>query len=199
MISQRIFGNVLTFPNWSLAVGHNSMILIWSALIFFKTAASVVSSHGPTSATREHEKRILESILPPDLRHLVRGGSIGMLQVKIVTRKSWLINFVYLFAHAWSLTISHQIQQLKSKIEEDMGTSHSERGLVTGGSGAGGGSGSGTSNANNHDGREADVTHQNAERRLFGSLGSQSDRICQEMSRNSVAWRTKWRLPRDRA
>ena len=51
---------------------------------FFKTAASVVSSHGPTSATREHEKRILESILPPDLRHLVRGGSSGTLQVKII-------------------------------------------------------------------------------------------------------------------
>ena len=54
---------------------------------FFKTAASVVSSHGPTSATREHEKRILESILPPDLRHLVRGGSSGTLQVKIVINK----------------------------------------------------------------------------------------------------------------
>merc|ERR1712062_319355 len=36
-------------------------------------ASSVVSSYGPTSATREHEKRILETILPPDLRHLVHG------------------------------------------------------------------------------------------------------------------------------
>ncbi len=45
------------------------------------TASSVVSSKGPTNATKEQEKRILESILPPDLRHLVRGGSPGMIQV----------------------------------------------------------------------------------------------------------------------
>jgi len=38
-------------------------------------ASSVVSSHGPSAAAKEHEKRILESILPPDLRHLIRGGS----------------------------------------------------------------------------------------------------------------------------
>jgi hypothetical protein len=44
-------------------------------------ASSVVSSRGPTNATKEHEKRILESILPPDLRHLVRGGSPGTIQV----------------------------------------------------------------------------------------------------------------------
>eukprot|EP00095_Tigriopus_kingsejongensis_P004424 maker-scaffold1224_size54636-snap-gene-0.11 protein:Tk04424 transcript:maker-scaffold1224_size54636-snap-gene-0.11-mRNA-1 annotation:"lrr domain-containing protein" len=43
-------------------------------------ASTVVSSKGPTSQTREHEKRILESILPPDLRHLVRGGSPGTIQ-----------------------------------------------------------------------------------------------------------------------
>ena len=56
----------------------------WSfVFIVPHAAASVVSSHGPTSATREHEKRILESILPPDLRHLVRGGSSGTLQVGI--------------------------------------------------------------------------------------------------------------------
>ena len=66
-----------------------------------------------------------------------------------------------------------------------MRTTHSESGLVTGGGGgAGGGSGGGGgSNANNRDGREADVARQNAERRLFGSLGSQSDRIRQEMQR----------------
>lgn len=45
------------------------------------SASTVVSSKGPTSQTREHEKRILESILPPDLRHLVRGGSPGTIQV----------------------------------------------------------------------------------------------------------------------
>ena len=45
-------------------------------------ASSVVSSRGPTSATKEHEKRILESILPPDLRHLVRGGSPGTIQAR---------------------------------------------------------------------------------------------------------------------
>jgi len=38
-------------------------------------ASSVVSSHGPSAAAKEHEKRILENILPPDLRHLIRGGS----------------------------------------------------------------------------------------------------------------------------
>ena len=32
------------------------------------SASSVVSSHGPSAAAKEHEKRILESILPPDLR-----------------------------------------------------------------------------------------------------------------------------------
>merc|ERR550532_1588274 len=36
-------------------------------------ASSVVSSRGPSSAAREQEKRILESILPPDLRHLIGG------------------------------------------------------------------------------------------------------------------------------
>ena len=37
------------------------------------SASSVVSSRGPSSAAREQEKRILESILPPDLRHLIGG------------------------------------------------------------------------------------------------------------------------------
>merc|ERR1719438_615019 len=37
-------------------------------------ASSVVSSRGPSNAAREHEKRILESILPPDLRHLISGA-----------------------------------------------------------------------------------------------------------------------------
>jgi len=48
----------------------------------FFPASTVVSSRGPSSATREQEKRILESILPPDLRHLVRGGSPGTIQVR---------------------------------------------------------------------------------------------------------------------
>merc|ERR550539_1210716 len=94
-------------------------------------AASVVSSHGPTNATKEHEKRILESILPPDLRHLVRGGSSGT------------------------------IQHIKTKLEEDMRTTQSESGVVP----------------------ESDIARRNAERRLFGSLGTQSDRIRQEMQR----------------
>ena len=50
------------------------------SLLVLSTASSVVSSRGPTNATKEHEKRILESILPPDLRHLVRGGSPGTIQ-----------------------------------------------------------------------------------------------------------------------
>ena len=37
----------------------------------FFSASSVVSSHGPSAAAKEHEKRILESILPPDLRFLL--------------------------------------------------------------------------------------------------------------------------------
>jgi hypothetical protein len=53
------------------------------------SASSVVSSHGPTSATREHEKRILESILPPDLRHLVRGGSPATIQVAIIIKSTF--------------------------------------------------------------------------------------------------------------
>ncbi len=51
----------------------------------YVAASSVVSSKGPTSATKEQEKRILESILPPDLRHLVRGGSPGMIQVLLIS------------------------------------------------------------------------------------------------------------------
>ena len=54
---------------------------VFETYFFLFSAASVVSSHGPTNATKEHEKRILESILPPDLRHLVRGGSSGAIQV----------------------------------------------------------------------------------------------------------------------
>ena len=44
-----------------------------------------------------------------------------------------------------------------------MRTTHSESGVPTG--------------------RESELARQNAERRLFGSLGSQSDRIRQEMQR----------------
>ena len=44
----------------------------------------MVSSYGPTSATREHEKRILETILPPDLRHLVHGNSSSALHVNTI-------------------------------------------------------------------------------------------------------------------
>ena len=57
-----------------------------------------------------------------------------------------------------------QVQQLKTKIEEDMRTTASEGGGVS-----------------HH--RESDIARQNAEKRLFGSLGSQSDRIRQEMQR----------------
>ena len=64
---------------FSLLGGERNISLILLCFLFL--AASVVSSHGPTSATKEHEKRILESILPPDLRHLVRGGSSGTIQV----------------------------------------------------------------------------------------------------------------------
>lgn len=54
------------------------------------SASSVVSSYGPTSATRDHEKRILESILPPDLRHLVHGSSSSAIHVNIFLELSSL-------------------------------------------------------------------------------------------------------------
>ena len=38
-------------------------------------------SRGHTNTTKEHEKRILESILPMDLKHLVRGGT-PLYQIK---------------------------------------------------------------------------------------------------------------------
>jgi len=97
----------------------------------FFSASSVVSSYGPTSATRDHEKRILESILPPDLRHLVHGSS------------------------------SNAIHSLSLKIEDELRKSKSESGREN----------------------ESDLARRNAERRLFGSVGIQSDRIRQEMQR----------------
>ena len=59
--------------------------------MFFLAASSVVSSRGPTNATKEHEKRILESILPPDLRHLVRGGSPGTIQARHASENEQLV------------------------------------------------------------------------------------------------------------
>ena len=53
------------------------------------------------------------------------------------------------------------IQHIKTKMEEDMRTTQSESGAVA----------------------EGDLARRNAERRLFGSLGPQSDRIRQEMQR----------------
>jgi hypothetical protein len=50
-------------------------------------ASSVISSQGPSHAAKEHEKRILENILPPDLRHLIRGGSAQSIQVSNVFLK----------------------------------------------------------------------------------------------------------------
>ncbi|XP_071744054.1 uncharacterized protein [Lepeophtheirus salmonis] len=97
-----------------------------------KKASSVVSSYGPTSATKEHEKRILENILPPDLRHLVRGGSPSA------------------------------VQHIKLQIEEEMRKTSGDK----------------------FTGTEAEQARKNAERRLFGPLGSaQSERIRQEMQR----------------
>ena len=46
-------------------------------------ASSVVSSRGPSVAAREHEKKILESILPPDLRHLIGGGLSSMSSIQV--------------------------------------------------------------------------------------------------------------------
>ena len=67
------------FPGLS---SQNHLIEIPFSLFF--SASSVVSSYGPTSATREHEKRILETILPPDLRHLVHGNSSSALHVNTI-------------------------------------------------------------------------------------------------------------------
>ena len=49
------------------------------------SASSVVSSRGPSVAAREHEKRILESILPPDLRHLIGGGPTTWSSIQVIT------------------------------------------------------------------------------------------------------------------
>ena len=57
------------------------------------SASSVVSSYGPTSATRDHEKRILESILPPDLRHLVHGSSSSAIHVNTSNSFSFPSNY----------------------------------------------------------------------------------------------------------
>ena len=61
----------------------------------------------------------------------------------------------------FALTIFFVIQHIKTKLEEDMRTTQSESGAVA----------------------ESDLARKNAERRLFGSLGTQSDRIRQEMQR----------------
>ena len=49
----------------------------------YVAASSVVSSRGPSVAAREHEKKILESILPPDLRHLIGGGLSSMSSIQV--------------------------------------------------------------------------------------------------------------------
>ena len=64
--------SMMGFANWTGLISVFSLSL---------SASSVVSSYGPTSATRDHEKRILESILPPDLRHLVHGSSSSAIHV----------------------------------------------------------------------------------------------------------------------
>ena len=60
------------FPISALESGRFSQHFL---ILLCFPASSVVSSHGPSAAAKEHEKRILENILPPDLRHLIRGGS----------------------------------------------------------------------------------------------------------------------------
>ena len=64
------------------------------------SASSVVSSRGPSSAAREQEKRILESILPPDLRHLIGGRPTtwSSIQVRLSilrVRRGWKIFWKY--------------------------------------------------------------------------------------------------------
>ena len=73
ILKSYIFSKDFKFPP------KNHLIDILFSVFF--SASSVVSSYGPTSATREHEKRILETILPPDLRHLVHGNSSTALHV----------------------------------------------------------------------------------------------------------------------
>ena len=72
-----------TLWSWPLAQGQpwSHVPLVHSISQLFTidwwcsiSASSVVSSRGPSMAAREHEKRILESILPPDLRHLIGGA-----------------------------------------------------------------------------------------------------------------------------
>ena len=73
---------VIEGKGFSARLGPLGSRLVLNVPLLSLPASSVVSSHGPTSATREQEKRILESILPPDLRHLVRGGSPATIQVR---------------------------------------------------------------------------------------------------------------------
>ncbi|XP_071744057.1 uncharacterized protein [Lepeophtheirus salmonis] len=139
-IKARPYRNSCTLPHKSKASNSSPLLLrkemsrIPSAALLSGAtlASSVVSSYGPTSATKEHEKRILENILPPDLRHLVRGGSPSA------------------------------VQHIKLQIEEEMRKTSGDK----------------------FTGTEAEQARKNAERRLFGPLGSaQSERIRQEMQR----------------
>ncbi len=122
-----------------------------------------MSSKGPTSATREHEKRILESILPPDLRHLVRGGSPGTIQVRYVVDK-------LLRPRSVAYENYSSEQQMKIKLEDEMRRSNPS---ITA-----------TTKYDNTSGlTEAELARKKAESRLFGLTGAQSDRIRQEMQR----------------
>ena len=84
---QNIFGRMSFQVNYIIMYMEFLLLIkVFNHLIeipfsLFFSASSVVSSYGPTSATREHEKRILETILPPDLRHLVHGNSSTALHV----------------------------------------------------------------------------------------------------------------------
>lgn len=96
-------------------------MLISSFSVFF-AASSVVSSYGPTSATRDHQNRILESILPPDLRHLVHGNSSNAIHVntklelvagQLILKQSYLT-----FYAQWTIQNASNFQQPSTVISE---------------------------------------------------------------------------------
>jgi len=76
------------------------------------SALSLSTNHAANSVNREHEKQVLEGVLPPDLRHLVRGGSPSTIQVHLKCQQ-----------HSKNICERRKIdpfQQIKSKLDEEM-------------------------------------------------------------------------------
>ena len=77
------FWDASTFKKCKLIFFYSGQNWNNQLIKFSISASSVVSSHGPSAAAKEHEKRILENILPPDLRHLIRGGTSTYSSIQV--------------------------------------------------------------------------------------------------------------------